>query len=168
MIRGKWATIVVPLLALALLSVSVFLVNRVFVQERMGEPEMVDEQAALFEAGYIEIKTEIVGIDPITSRMLVELTPIPHGRFSVGDDVLAVPLEIDVTDINGAAVSFRAGRRMFPHEAVINMHEGDADDYPFDSHRAILEILVLEQMSRPTRFGTVGELDLFRAEQRKR
>ncbi len=84
-------------------------------------------------------------VDPISNRLTIELSFVPHGRFDTGDGLLAMPLEIDVSDVNGNPILFSANRRMSPHEVFIDMHEGEVEDYPFDKHRALFEILVLEK-----------------------
>jgi len=152
----------IPLLVLIICAISVIFVNGTFVREKTSqEMEIASEQEDRFGDGYLEVTAEVIRVDPISSRMILELRFILHGRLDAGDGVLAIPLEVDVSDVNGDPISFMAGRRMSAHEAVINMHDGEVDDYPFDRHTARVEILVMEKsgeawVSAPAQFDFSG------------
>jgi Domain of unknown function (DUF4436) len=140
--------IFIILLVLVICVLSVTFVNRTFVREETIHPmEIAREQADRFSEGYLEVRAEVIRVDPVANRLFLELSFLPHGRLEAGKDtgVLATPLEVDISDVNGDPISFMAGRRMSAHEAVIDMHEGEAEDYPFDKHRARIDILVVEK-----------------------
>jgi len=153
------AGIFIPIIVGVLCIISVVFINSAFMREEKGKPDIVGEQTGLFQDGYIETKIDVLRIDPVESRLVVELSFSPHGRFDAGGGVLAVPLEVDVSDVNGDPISFLAGRLMSPHEAVIDMHEGDVSDYPFDKHRALVEILVLEKTADDKWTSVPAQLD---------
>ncbi len=133
-------------LVIVICVISVTFVNQTFVREETAlKLDIAKEQAERFGAGYLEINAEVIRVDPVAGRMILELSFIPHGRLDAGGGVLASPLEVDISDINGDPISFMAGRLMSAREAVIDLHEGEAEDYPFDRHKALVEILVLEK-----------------------
>ena len=154
--------IFIPIIIAVLCIISVVFINRTFMREEKRKPDIQGEQTDLFQAGYIEVKTDVLGVNPVTNRLVVELSFTPRKRFDAGGGILAVPLEVDVSDVNGDPISFLAGRIMSPHEAVVDMGEGEADNYPFDTHRALLQILVLEKnaqnkwVSAPAQLNFVG------------
>lgn len=124
--------------------------------------ESGDQQAEIITtehgADYIEVDAHVIHVDPVNAHLTFRLDFIPHGRFDAGDGLLAVPLEVSVSSIGAEQLHFESERRMFPHEVIVDMFEGEVEDYPFDKHRALFEILVVEEgesQSVPT------ELDLF-------
>ena len=121
-----------------------------------------DRQAEIIStehgSDYIKVNAHVVHVDPVNAHLTFRLDFMPYGKFDAGDGVLAVPLGASVSSIGAEQIHFEAGRRMFPHEVVVNMFEGEVEAYPFDEHRAWFEILVAEagqSQSVPT------ELDLF-------
>jgi uncharacterized protein DUF4436 len=133
-------------LVIVICVLAVTFVNRTFVREEAAQKmEVAKEQAERFGEGYLEVNAEVIRVDPIAGRMILELNFIPHGRLDAGGGVLTSSLEVDISDVNGDPITFMAGRLMSAHEATVDLHEGEAEDYPFDRHKALVEILVLEK-----------------------
>ena len=138
----------ISFIALVICVIAVLFVNRSFVHEETAQkPEVGSEQSAVFKNGYIEVNSDVIGVDPATDRLTVELDFVPHGRFDAGGGALATELEVDVNDISSdnSTISFAVNKRMAPREAVIDMSTGEAADYPFDKYGASLQVLVLEK-----------------------
>src|SRR5439155_15261768 len=93
---------------------------------------------------FISVDTRIVAIDVVRGRMTVDLEFMPHGRFDQEGGRLAVPVEVDVSDIGNDEFRFPAGKKMFSREVELGFREGTAADYPFDRYHARLELLVWE------------------------
>lgn len=93
----------------------------------------------------------------------MELDFISHGRFDEGDNLLAVPLEVNVSSVVGEPIFFEPGKRMYPHEIAIDFYEGEVDEYPFNEHCATIQIVVAEEIgvegnwtSMPTELDFLG------------
>lgn len=100
-----------------------------------------------FDEGYIQINAHVIGVDPVSEHMLLELDFVPHGKFDEGDGLLSTQLEVDISTAAHDELIFRAGKRMFPIEVELDFYEGEVDEYPFDKHRALLELVVFEEFS---------------------
>jgi hypothetical protein len=157
--------IVGALLLLVLCFASVFIVNEIFITEEGGSiTDIVTTNESLFSEGYIEVNVRPRTIDLESEHVIVELDFIPHGQFDQGDGLLSTDIEVVASSDDLADFKFQAGRRMFPVEVEVSFYEGEIDRYPFDEHRALLEILVVESTSAdgnwhsvPTKINFVGK-----------
>jgi hypothetical protein len=131
------------ILILLICGIAVFAVDVLFLKE-VGD-QQAEVIATEHEADYIEVDADVILVDPITEHLTFRLDFIPHGRFDAGDGLLAVPVEVSVSSIDGDQIQFEAQRLMFPHEVTVDMFEGEVEGYPFDSHHAVFEILVVEE-----------------------
>lgn len=131
-----------------------------FTEEGDKHAEIVVTDEAHFAEGYIQINAHVIGVDPINEHLLIELDFVPHGRFDEGDGLLSTPLEMDISSIGNGEVSFSAGKRMFPVEVELDFYEGEVEEYPFDKHRALLELVIFEDFSADGAWTSVPtELD---------
>jgi len=148
---------IIPFLGILLVcAVAVLSVDYLFMTEE-GDRQ-AEITATEHGSDYIEVDAHVIHVDPVNERLTFRLDFIPHGKFDAGDGLLAVPLEVSVSSIGAEQLHFESERRMFPHEVIVDMFEGEVEDYPFDKHRALFEILILEEgksQAVPT------ELDLF-------
>lgn len=135
---------ILPFLGFLLLCASaVVFVDTLFVtEEGDGSAEIT---ATEHDADYIEVNARLINVNPINEHLTFRLDFVPHGRFDGGDGLLAVPVEVYMSSIGAESIHFEAGRRMFPHEVIIDMYKGEVEAYPFDKHRALFEILVLNE-----------------------
>jgi hypothetical protein len=146
-----------PFLGILLIClIAVFSVDRLFLKE--AAYQQAEIVATEHTSDYIEVDAHVIRVDPVDEQLTFRLDFIPHGRFDAGDGLLAVPLEVSVSSIGAEQLSFEAQRLMFPHEVTVDMFDGEVEDYPFDKHRAVLEILTVEQGQSQV---VPTELDLF-------
>ena len=144
---------------------SILVVNILFVRETqhpVADVVTIDEER--FAEGYIEVHIRPRFVDLVQEHVTVELDFVPHGRFDEGDGLLSTPVEVIVSSVDHDDLRFPAGRRMFPIEVDIDFYEGEVDNYPFDEHRALLEVLVVGQTnaegtwhSLPTQIAFEGD-----------
>ena len=156
--------IILTAVVIMLCCVTVLTVDTVFLTEEgdhEAEVEFVDQEH--FGDGYIEVVAHVVLVDPVEEHLALELEFIPHGRFDEGDGLMSVPLEVDVSSLSGEPIFFEAGRRMYPHEVILEFYEGEVEEYPFDEHRALFEIVVADEItadgvwtSIPTELNLLG------------
>ena len=101
----------------------------------------------------IDVSGRIVTADPIKGDVVVRLEFVPHGSLASGDGgLLARDLELYVSSATGKNVhEFKKGKRMNPVEAVVEIHEGEPMDYPFDAHSAELSFFF-----EPAKGGEAG------------
>ena len=140
--------IIATALIILLCCLAVIAVDAVFMTEegeKQAEVALTGEDQ--FEEGYIQINAHVIGVDPINEHLRLELDFIPHGKFDEGDGLLATQLEIDVSSAAHDELIFQAGKRMFPVEVELDFYEGEVEEYPFDAHRALLELVVFEEAS---------------------
>ena len=153
--------IIITLGVILLCCLTVIAVDTVFLTEegdKHAEIEFADHEH--FADGYIEVDVHVVLVDPVEEHLVLELEFIPYGRFDEGDSLLAVPLEVDVSSLAGEPIYFEAGKRMYPHEIMIDFYEGEVEEYPFDEHRALFEIVIAEEISTDGNWTSVPtELD---------
>jgi len=139
--------IILPILVLGLCAMTVFFVTYSFNHEEGNkQAEIIHTQDAQSNNDYVEVQAEVLSVDPLNALMLLRLGFTPHGRFVYDDELLSTPLQITVSDLSGTEILFEAGKRMFPREVRVELYHGEVEAYPFDTHRALFEILVHEQV----------------------
>ena len=127
---------------ICLIGLAFFLDYSFIAEEGDKSAEIVSYNQTQFDEGYIKVSVHILSVDLSEEHMTLELMFSPFGSYNKGDNVLAVPLEVLVSSTTAETLHFNAGQRMFPHEVVIDFYEGEVEEYPFDQHRALFEILV--------------------------
>lgn len=152
-------------LLLSFCLVSIVIVNILFLRETqnpIADSVTVDENR--FAEGYIEVHVRPRFVDLEQEYVTVGLEFVPHGRFDGGDGLLSMPVEVIVSSVAHDDLHFQPGRRMFPIEVNLDFYEGEVGNYPFDEHRALLEVLVVEQTnvegvwrSLPTQIAFEGD-----------
>jgi len=97
------------------------------------------------DPNHIEVDVKLVSIDPNIGDVTARLEFVPKGHFSKDDGLtLERDLKLFVNSATGKReLDFQKGKRMNPTEVVINMYDGLVTDYPFDHHRAFLELYLL-------------------------
>ena len=90
---------------------------------------------------HIETFVKLLTVDPVKGDATARLEFIPHGAFAKEGGALAQNVKLYVNSATGKQEhDFQKDKRMNPVEVVINMYDGLVTDYPFDHHKAFLEI----------------------------
>lgn len=95
------------------------------------------------EASHIETQVKLMSIDPIKGDASARFEFIPSENLLAEDGTLKQELKLYVNSANGKQeIDFAKGKLMTPVEAVFNMHEGQATQYPFDKYVADIDIYI--------------------------
>lgn len=139
--KSKAKDIVVALVVLVLFTVALVFVLNAYKSE--GEKRM----AAISDLGdkdpnHIEVDVKLVSIDPNKGDVVARLEFLPKGVYTKDDgSTLARDVKLFVNGATGKQeTDFPKGKRMNPMEVVVNMYDGSVTDYPFDRHKAFLEM----------------------------
>lgn len=94
------------------------------------------------DPNHVEIFVKLVAVDPIKGDLTARLEFVPHGNLTADEgQTLAKDLNLYVNSATGKQEhTFEKGKRMNPAEVVVNLYDGLATDYPFDQHRAELDL----------------------------
>jgi hypothetical protein len=147
------------LLMLIVCAGGVATVQRMFTHEEADQTvEHVRSESQQFRAGYIDVQASIVDLNVLASHMTMRVAFTPVGRFAGDDETLAVPVTVKFDGISNERIAFSAGERMLPHEVEIELYDGEVENYPFDSHRAMLELVVTgaDQTPVPAQLDLLG------------
>ncbi|HEX3100196.1 MAG TPA: DUF4436 family protein, partial [Pyrinomonadaceae bacterium] len=88
------------------------------------------------------ISMKLLGMDAIKGDATARIEFTPKGSLvNAADSTLLHPLKFYINSANGKQeIDFPKGKRMTPVEAVINTYDGNVTDYPFDEHKAEVEL----------------------------
>jgi archaellum component FlaG (FlaF/FlaG flagellin family) len=94
------------------------------------------------DPNHIEVDVKVVSIDPNKGDIVARLEFLPKGNYTK-DEGLTLAREVKLF-VNGATgkqeTDFPKGKKMNPMEVVVQMYDGLVTDYPFDKHKAYLEM----------------------------
>lgn len=126
------------LVTLVILAALVAMVLKIYTSEAESRAAWIESNGAQLGADRVDAFAKIVSADPMKGDVVVRLDFAPQGAFVSEDGVtLSRDLDLFVSSATGKQVhEFRKGKRMTPVEAVLDMYDGDAMDYPFDEHQA--------------------------------
>lgn len=134
--------IVVSLVVLVVFGAAMYYTLSIFNREG------VQTSANISNAGeksptHVDADVKLVSIDPIKGDVTARIEFEPSESLLAEDGTLKQDLKLFVNAANGKQESdFVKGKRMTPVEAVFNMHEGQATEYPFDKYVADIDIYV--------------------------
>src|SRR4051794_41093141 len=133
--------IVIAVVAVLLLAFAYVTVLRGYNHE--GEDRsfhLADKQTA--GADYIKVDIKVIAIDPVKGDMTVRLSFDPEGALAKDEYSPAQDMTLLINSATGKQEhKFEKGKRMNPMDATISL-EGQASDYPFDSHDANLWMIM--------------------------
>jgi hypothetical protein len=139
--KVKARDIIVTIAVIILFGIALVLVLNIYNSE--GDKR----SAAISDLGdkdpnHIEVDVKLVSIDPNKGDIVARLEFDPKGHFTTDEgQTLARDLKLFVNSATGKQeLDFQKGKRMNPMEVVVNMFDGQVTDYPFDKHRAYLEM----------------------------
>ncbi|HJQ23401.1 MAG TPA: DUF4436 family protein [Blastocatellia bacterium] len=91
---------------------------------------------------YIKVDLKVIGVDPIKGDMTVRMAFNPEGDMQKDEFSPAHDITLFINSATGKQEhKFEKGKRMNPMDVTIPL-EGQASDYPFDSHEAVLEMIM--------------------------
>jgi hypothetical protein len=98
------------------------------------------------QAGYVEIYTKIITIDPIKGELVTRLQFSPQGDWLSADGVsVSKDVELELNGETGKMrLLFKQGERMNPVDVVLPVY-GSLGDYPFDQHQTVLAMHLATQ-----------------------
>ena len=89
----------------------------------------------------LDVQASIQTIDPIKGEMSVRLDFSGHGQGLVnGDGALLKEINIITNSALKHEIQFKKGQRLSAVDIVIGLYDGQYSRYPFDRHRADLEL----------------------------
>lgn len=128
--------IVAGIVLLALIGLGVYLSLGIFAGESTVKEVIIADASNIPDRIQVDIK--LLTIDPIKGDATVRMDL--HSFGNVDDDAdggLANDLKFYIPSANGKTeIEFKKGKVLTPVEAVLQLYDGNAADYPFDTHKA--------------------------------
>lgn len=134
--------VIVGVIVLAVVGAAMYYTLSVFNAEAGQKVIEISNQGDK-EASHIETQVKLMSIDPIKGDASARFEFIPSENLLGEDGTLKQELKLYVNSANGKQeIDFAKGKLMTPVEAVFNMHEGQATQYPFDKYVADIDIYI--------------------------
>lgn len=134
--------VIVGVIVLAIVGAAMFYTLSVFNAES-GQKVIDISQQGDKEASHIDTHVKLMSIDPIKGDASARFEFEPSENLLAEDGTLKQELKLYVNSANGKQeIDFAKGKLMTPVEAVFNMHEGQATQYPFDKYVADINIYI--------------------------
>lgn len=141
-LSGKNIAIAAGLIVLFI--VAFVLVLRAYRQEGEKRAAVISESGER-DPNHIEVFVKLVTVDPIKGDASARLEFTPHGEFTPDEgSTLSRDIKLLVNSATGKQEHvFEKGKRMNPVDVTMNLYDGTVTDYPFDQHRAYLEMYLM-------------------------
>lgn len=138
-LSGKNIGIAVGLVVLFV--VAFVLVLRAYKQEGEKRTAVISESGER-DPNHIEIFVKLVAVDPNKGDASARLDFVPHGDLTPDNgSTLSRDIKLLVNSATGKQEHiFEKGKRMNPVDVTVNLYDGTVTDYPFDHHKAYLEM----------------------------
>ena len=138
-LSGKNIGIAVGLVVLFV--VAFVLVLRAYNQEGEKRTAVISESGER-DPNHIEIFVKLVSVDPNKGDASARLDFVPHGDLTNDNgSTLSRDIKLLVNSATGKQEHvFEKGKRMNPVDVTVNLYDGTVTDYPFDHHKAYLEM----------------------------
>ena len=132
--------IIIALVVLVAVGIAMYFTIGVFKAEGVQKSVVISDKATL-KTNFVDIKVQLLSFDPIKGDASTRITFEPQGSLISDEGSVTQDLKFFVNSANGKQeIDFNKGKRMTPVEAVIPIYEGNAADYPFDEHKAQVEL----------------------------
>lgn len=142
---------------LVVLFVAAFvLVLRAYRQEGERRAAVISESGER-DPNHVEVFVKLVSVDPIKGDASARLDFVPHGDLTPDNGgTLSRDIKLLVNSATGKQEHvFERGKRMNPVDVTVNLYDGAVTDYPFDHHKAYLE-MSLESVKGKDEKGKAG------------
>ncbi len=132
--------IIIAVVILVLVGIAMYLTLGVFKAEGVQKAVVISDKGTA-KTNFVDINVQLLAFDPIKGDASARITFVPQGSLEGEDGTLTQDIKFFVNSANGKQeIDFNKGKRMTPVEAVIPIYEGNAADYPFDEHKAQVEL----------------------------
>jgi hypothetical protein len=141
---SKARDIIITLAVLIVVAVGMVVVVRFYRNEGEKRSAVVSNLGNK-NPNHIEVDVKLVTIDPVKGDIVARLEFLPKGSFTSDEGLtLSQDVKMFVNSATGKQEhDFQKGKRMNPTEVVISLYDGLVTDYPFDEHKAFLELYFL-------------------------
>jgi hypothetical protein len=146
--------IIVGVALLVVFAVALVLVLNVYKSEGEKRSATISEEGEK-DPNHIEVFVKLLAIDPTKGDVSARLEFTPHGSYDKEESgVLTRPLKLYVNSATGKQEQeFPKDKRMNPVDVTLSMYDGLVTDYPFDKHKAFLELYFEEAPAKPPAAG---------------
>ena len=136
----KARDIIITVVVVILFAVGLVLVLNIYKGEGVKRSASVSDLGEK-DPNHIEVDVTLVTIDPNKGDIVARLEFLPKGSYTKDDGTLARDVKLFVNGATGKQeTDFPRGKKMNPMEVVVQMYDGLVTDYPFDKHKAYLEM----------------------------
>ena len=142
--KVKARDVVITIAVIVVLAIGLVMVLRIYKNEGELRSASISDTGEK-DPNHIEVAVKLMSIDPNKGDVVARMEFEPKGIY-IANDGLTLARDVKLL-VNGATgkqeIDFPKGKRMNPMEVTVNMHEGLVTDYPFDKHKAYLEMYFL-------------------------
>jgi hypothetical protein len=136
----KAKDIIITIVVVILFAVGLVLVLNIYKSEGEKRSASVSDLGEK-NPNHIEVDVTLVSIDPNKGDIVARMEFLPKGSYTKDDGTLARDVKLFVNGATGKQeTDFPKGKKMNPMEVVVQMYDGLVTDYPFDKHKAYLEM----------------------------
>lgn len=134
--------IVIGIICLLIFASVYYYVLHTFDHENdVRESLLKDEQD---DKDYILVAVQIASVDPVKGDVQARVNLVPHGKYTEDGTTLTQDMTFYVNSITGKNEhNFTKGKSMNPIDVTLDMYDGAVTDYPFDTHEADLNMLLV-------------------------
>ena len=138
-ISGK--EIIIGIAILIVVAIGMYVTLGFFKAEGAKTSAVISDKGSK-SANRVEASVTLLGLDAVKGDASARIEFTPKGNlFNEEDNTLKHPIRFFINSANGKQeIDFAKGKRMTPVEAVINIYDGNVSDYPFDHHKAEVEL----------------------------
>jgi hypothetical protein len=146
--------IIVGVALIVIFVVAMIVVLNIYKNEGEKRSATISEEGEK-DPNHIEVFVKLLGVDPTKGDVTARLEFAPHGSYDKEETGLLVrPLKLFVNSATGKQEhEFPKDKRMNPVDVTISMYDGLVTDYPFDRHKAFLELYFTDAPAKPASAG---------------
>jgi hypothetical protein len=138
--KVKAKDIIITVVVVILFAVGLVLVLNIYKSEGEKRSASVSDLGEK-DPNHIEVDVTLVSVDPNKGDIVARMEFLPKGSYTKDDGTLARDVKLFVNGATGKQeTDFPKGKKMNPMEVVVQMYDGLVTDYPFDKHKAYLEM----------------------------
>jgi hypothetical protein len=154
--HNKTKEIIVGIICLFLFAGIYYYTLTQFNKESDTNPTILKDDAK-DDKDYIQVGIQVVNVDPVKGDIQARMNFKLHGSYTDDDgSTLNKEVTLYINSVSGKNEhQFTKGKRMNPVDFTLEMFNGIVTDYPFDSHDADLEMLMVTKEKNDS--GTTTE-----------